>query len=153
MNLPKLIAGVLASLLMSVIWYLASPPEKTQQNLTDLTLLRTPLTLTLQGGRQVRGELQGIDSLCADWKAALQANPDTRVRLPDGTDLSGRDVQTLTAGQGGLTGLKAMETVSACPDTLTLHAPGETPSGQDGLTGASASVTDMKRALKDLTGP
>ena len=153
MNLPKLIAGVVASLLGTLIWYLASPADTPGQSNADLALLRTPVTVTLTGGRVVKGELHGTDSLCADWTSALQANPDTRVTLPNGAALTGNGVLSVTVDHTQLSGLKAMGNVSACPDTLTVLPAGSAASSMDVLTNTAGSVVDMKRALNDLTGP
>lgn len=164
MSLPKLVAGALASLLMSLIWFLASPKEAQPQNptqaLAELAALRTPVTLTLASGERVAGELQGADSLCADWPAALQATPQTAVTLPDGRSVTGADVRGLTVGRSPVAGLEAMSSVSACPETLTVHAPGSAATGLGVLKDAASSAAQMtssaaqmKGALKSLTQP
>ncbi len=153
MSLPKLVAGVIASLLMSLIWYLASPKDAQPQSLADLTAMRTPIALTLASGERVAGEIQGADSLCADWPAALQATPQTAVTLPDGRGVTGADVRNVTVGRSPVAGLEAMSSVSACPETLTVHAPGSAATGLGVLKDAASSAARMKGALKSLTQP
>ena len=109
MNGNKAIAGVIASLVMSAIWYLASPHESRPQSAADLAALRTPITVTLVGGETISGELQGADSLCADWAATLQASPDTVVLLPGGRTVSGAQVARLDVGRSPVAGLEALE--------------------------------------------
>ena len=160
MSLPKLVAGVIASLLMSLIWFLASPKEAQPQSLADLAAMRTPITLILASGERVVGEVQGADSLCADWPAALQATPQTAVTLPDGRGVTGADVRGLTVGRSPVAGLEAMSSVSACPETLTIYAPGSPATGLGVLKDAASSAVQMtssavqmKGALKSLTQP
>ena len=153
MSLPKLIAGVVASLLMSLIWYLASPKDAQPQAMADLAALSTPVTLTLVTGRQVSGELQGADSLCADWASALQAAPETVVLLPDGSRLTGAEVQAVSVGKTALAGVEAMGNVSVCPATLTVRAAGSPAVGLSDLQGAASTAATMKNALDTLTGP
>ena len=148
MSLPKLIAGVVASLLMSLIWYLASPKDAQPQAMADLAALSTPVT-----GRQVSGELQGADSLCADWASALQAAPETVVLLPDGSRLTGAEVQAVSVGKTALAGVEAMGNVSVCPATLTVRAAGSPAVGLSDLQGAASTAATMKNALDTLTGP
>ncbi|WP_407538483.1 hypothetical protein Q0M94_09855 [Deinococcus radiomollis] len=160
MSLPKLLAGVVASLIMSLIWYLASPRDAQPHSAADLAALRTPVTLTLLSGRQVSGEVQGVDSLCADWLSALRASPDTVVTLPDGSAVTGADVRTFVTGRNGLEGVEGLSKVSACPATLTVHAvgsPAESSAGPSAglgeLKGAVGSAASMKTELKSLTDP
>lgn len=153
MSLPKLIAGVVASLLMSLIWYLASPKEAQPQSVADLAALVTPVTLTLVTGRQVSGELQGADSLCADWTSALQATPETVVLLPDGNRVTGAEVRAVSVGKTALAGVEAMGNVSVCPAALTVRAEGSPADGLSDLKGAASSAAGMKKALNSLTGP
>ncbi len=153
MSLPKLVAGVIASLLMSLIWFLASPKESQPQSVGELAALRTPITLTLARGQQISGELQGADSLCADWGSAFQAAPETVVQLPDGRSVTGADVRALSVGRTVLAGAAAMGTVSACPSTMTVHAPGSPATGLGDLKDAASSAAQMKSALNSLTGP
>ena len=153
MSLPKLITGVVASLLMSLIWYLASPKEAQPQSVADLAALVTPITLTLVSGRQVSGELQGADSLCADWTSALQATPETVVLLPDGNQVTGAEVRAVSVGKTALAGVEAMGNVSVCPATLTVRAVGSPADGLSDLKGAASSAAGMKKALNSLTGP
>ena len=153
MSLPKLVAGVIASLLMGLIWYLASPKDAQPQSLADLTAMRTPIVLTLASGERVAGEVLGADSLCADWPAAIQAAPQTTVTLPDGRSVTGADVRGLTVGRSPVAGLEAMSSVSACPEALTVHAPGSPATGLGVLKDAASSAAQMKGALKLLTSP
>ena len=153
MSLPKLVAGVIASLLMSLIWFLASPKEIRPQSVGDLAALRTPISFTVASGQQVSGELQGADSLCADWGSALQAAPGTVVQLPDGRVVTGADVRGLSVGRTALAGAAAMGTVSACPSIMTVHAAGGPASGLGELKDAASSAAAMKNALNSLTGP
>ncbi|WP_424950086.1 hypothetical protein [Deinococcus sp.] len=153
MSLPKLAAGVIASLLMSLIWYLASPKDAQPQSVAEIAALRTPISLTLASGQQVSGELQGADSLCADWSSALQAAPDTVVQLPDGRSVTGADVRALNVGKTALAGAAAMGTVSVCPPTLTVRAVGSPASGPGDLKDAASTAAAMKSALNSLTGP
>ncbi|TSA85704.1 hypothetical protein FNU79_09655 [Deinococcus detaillensis] len=99
MKANKVVAGVIASLVMSLIWYLATPKDTHPQTMADLISLRTPIALTLTTGERVQGELQGVDSLCDDWQAAFQTDPDTAVSLPDGRSLHARDVTSLAVGR------------------------------------------------------
>lgn len=157
MRLPKLVAGVVASLLMSLIWFLASPKDAQFQNQAqsgaELAALRTPILLTLLTGQQISGELQGADSLCADWSSALQAAPDTVVQLPDGRSVTGADVRALSVGKSVLAGAAAMGTVSVCPSTLTVRAVGSPASGPGDLKDAASTAAAMRSALNSLTGP
>jgi len=156
MSLPKLLAGVVASLIMSLIWYLASPKDSQPHQAADLAALRTPVTLTLVSGRQMSGEVQGVDSLCADWLSAFQANPGTVVTLPDGSAVTGADVRAFTMGKNGLEGVEGLSTVSACTATLTVQEAG-TPAGPSAglgeLNDAVGSAANMKTELKSLTDP
>ncbi|WP_407570240.1 hypothetical protein [Deinococcus altitudinis] len=156
MSLPKLLAGVVASLVMSLIWYLASPRGSQPHPAGDLAALRTPVTLTLLNGRQVSGEVQGVDSLCADWMAALQASPDTVVTLPDGSAVTGADVRSFVAGKNGLEGVEGLSKVSACPATLTVRSvggPADPSAGLGTLKDAAGSAASMKTELHALTDP
>ena len=156
MSLPKLLAGVVASLIMSLIWYLASPKDSQPHPAGDVAALRTPVTLTLLTGRQVSGEVQGVDSLCADWLSAFQASLDTVVALPDGSAVTGADVRDFVTGKNGLEGVEGLSKVSACPTTLTVYAvggPAESSAGLGELKDAVGSAASMKTELKTLTDP
>jgi hypothetical protein len=161
MSLPKLLAGVVSSLIMSLIWYLATPKDAQPHAAGDLASLRTPVTITLVSGRQVSGEMLGVDSLCADWLSALQASPDTVVTLPDGSAVTGADVRTFVAGKNGLEGVEGVGKVSACPATLSIHVAGspadassaDASAGLGALKDAVGSAASMKTELHALTGP
>lgn len=147
----KAVAGVIASLLGSLIWYLASPAPAPGSD--DPAALRTPVRVTLTSGEVMTGELQGSDSLCADWTSALQGNPATRVTLPDGRTLDGQDVRSVAAGRSPVAGALAMGAVSACGDTLTIRQAGAPSAGGVTLQNLGTQTQQMKDALKDLTPP
>ncbi len=153
MSLPKLLAGIVASLLMSLIWFLASPKDARPQALGELAALRTPITLTLVSGEQISGETQGADSLCADWTSALQAAPETLVLLPDGSQVTGAEVRAVNVGKTALAGVEATGNISVCPATLTVRAAGRPVAGISDLNGAASTAAAMKNALNSLTGP
>ena len=148
-----MVAGLISSVLMSVIWYLASPKAPTEQGPADLAALRTPVTLTLVTGRSVTGELQGTDSLCSDWTSALQAAPETAVVLPDGSRVTGGNVQSVSMGRSAVAGALKMGKVSVCPETLTIRVPGSPVAGPGVLGDAAGAASSMKGALNSLTEP
>ncbi len=158
MNLPKLMAGVASSLIMSLIWYLASPRDAQPTTMPPPTLaglaaLETPVTLVLTGGQQVSGELRGADSLCADWGSALQASPETVVQLPGGQRVTGADVRTLRVEKTALAGVEAAGSVGACPATLTVYRVGSPATEPDTLNVKAGSAEVMQQALHTLGGP
>jgi len=152
MKANKVVAGVIASLVMSLIWYFATPKDMHPQSTADLIALRTPITLTLTTGERVQGELQGVDALCDGWEAAFQTDPDITVALPDGRSIHARDVASLAVGRSSAGALTALGSVSACPPTMTVHTPGSAPVPFD-LSTVTGSGARLKQEIKTLTDP
>lgn len=144
---------MISSVLMSVIWYLASPNEPADQGPADLAALRTPVSVTLVTGRTVTGEVQGADSLCSDWTSALQVAPETTVILPDGSRVTGRDVQNVSMGRSPVAGALEMGKVSACPQTMTVRMPGSPAAGLNVLGETAGAASTMQDTLNSLTDP
>jgi len=127
----KLVAGVVSSVLGSVIWALASygpashapgGPASSSPGTPALNVLSRSVTLTFQDGRTVQGFSHGTQSLC-DWNAALETGSDLSVTLPDASVVPSSVLSTAVQGASPeLKAAEAMAGVPECPGALQVFA-------------------------------
>ena len=122
-------AWAILSVLLSGVWWLmahsggAAPAATAAPPPGDATLsLSTPALLTLASGETIRGTITGVQAICPSWTDALAAG-DVTVTLPDGRQIPGSDVRSITATPVTLGGMTNLVNTTACGTALTVHAP------------------------------